>query len=504
MSNTLLGLDIGSSSVKAALLDIDTGKVICHATSPDAELPITAPQTGWAEQHPDLWWEHTRRAIIRLKESAPESLRAVKALGIAYQMHGLVLIDENKEAVRPSIIWCDGRAAVYGARAFHSLGEDVCLRHLGNSPGNFTASKLAWIKEHEPSSIQQATFFMLPGDFIALKLTGKIGTTHSALSEAVLWDFQTQGLAHAVLNHFNIDAALVPPISDNIGYFDVIAGNIANELGLPEGTPVTYRAGDQPNNALALGVLNPGDIAANAGTSGVVYAVNDRLCVDKESRVNNFAHLNSSASAPRIGTLMCINGAGSFYRWIRNTFAPAASYRELNALAERSSVGAKGITAIPFGNGSERLFGNSVVGASLEQLDLNRHDLSDVIRATQEGIVFALSFGLEIMKEMGLSPTLVRAGNTNMFQSALFRRTFTTATGIPLELFNTDGAEGAARGAGIGAGFFSYSDAFTGLQREHTVEPDTEATAKTREAYERWKTAVQQKLLMSENYATNR
>lgn len=494
MSGTLLGLDIGSSSVKGVLLDLTTGKAVQHASSPATELQITAVKPGWAEQNPDLWWEHVCQVISALKIASPSAFKSLKAIGIAYQMHGLVLVDTQGKPLRPAIIWCDSRAVPYGKQAFAGIGAEACLSQFGNSPGNFTAAKLAWVKENEPDVFQRIAHLMLPGDYIALKLTGKVGTTCSGLSEGVLWDFKSSKLADAVLDQFGIPHAMVPQAGDNIGAFESVRADVADELGLPRGVAVTYRAGDQPNNALALRVLEPGEIAANAGTSGVVYGVTSELGVDQKSRVNNFLHVNSSTASPRIGVLMCVNGTGSFYRWMRHTLAPTLSYQQLNELAEQSEVGARGVLGIPYGNGAERTLGNASLGASFEQLDLNRHSLSDIARATQEGIVFALCYGVEIMRQMGLTPARVRAGNANMFQSPLFRRTFATALDVPVELYTTDGAEGAARGAGLGAGLLSYSDAFKGLNTELTVDPDRSTLSQTREAYQRWKNEVERKL----------
>ena len=487
MADTLLGLDIGSSSVKASLIDSSTGRVIAHATSPAQELEIKSPQPGWAEQHPDLWWEHVCNCLSDLKTRAATELARTKSIGITYQMHGLVLLDRDGKPIRPAIIWCDSRAVSVGDAAFKALGEDSCLTKLGNSPGNFTAAKLAWVKQNEPDVFARAAYFMLPGDYIAFKLTGRFGTTPSGLSEGILWDFQKKEPALFLLEHLGIPSTLIPPVTENCAVFDQVRSELASELGLPKGTVVSYRAGDQPNNAFALNVLNPGEIGANAGTSGVIYGVTDALGVDRQSRVNNFLHVNSSETLTRVGVLMCVNGTGSFYRWLKSTIAPQLSYQEINALAESAPVGARGLSALPYGNGAERTLRNKTVGASLEGLDLNRHSQADIFRAGQEGIVFALNYGLEIMRSMGLSPRCVRAGLANMFQSSLFQKTFATITGVPLELLTTDGAEGAARGAGIGAGLYTFSNAFVGLTRHAVVEPDSVTAQATREAYERWK-----------------
>lgn len=490
MADTLLGLDIGSSSVKASLIDSGTGRVIAHATSPSQELAIQSPQPGWAEQHPDLWWEHVCNCLTDLKTRAAADLGRTKSIGITYQMHGLVLLDRDGKPVRPSIIWCDSRAVTVGDTAFKALGEDVCLSKLGNSPGNFTAAKLAWVKQNEPEFFAKAAYFMLPGDYIAFKLTGRFGTTPSGLSEGILWDFQKKEPALFLLEHFGIPSTLIPPVTENCAVFDQVRADVASELGLPKGVVVSYRAGDQPNNAFALNVLNPGEIGANAGTSGVIYGVTEKLGVDRQSRVNNFLHVNSTEALTRVGVLMCVNGTGSFYRWLKSTIAPQLSYQQINALAESAPVGARGLSALPYGNGAERTLRNKTVGASLEGLDLNRHTQADIFRAGQEGIVFALNYGLEIMRGMGLAPTCVRAGLANMFQSALFQKTFATITEVPLELLSTDGAEGAARGAGIGAGLYTFSNAFVGLTRHAVIEPDSATSQATRDAYDRWKEAL--------------
>jgi len=490
MVDTLLGLDIGSSSVKASLLDAATGKVLASATSPtDRELPIEAPKPGWAEQHPDSWWEHVGHAVRHLGQNSTVPLSTIKAVGIAYQMHGLVLLDQKGKPVRPAIIWCDSRAVDVGAEAFQALGRDRCLQNLGNSPGNFTASKLAWVKRHEPEVFSQAACMMLPGDYIALRLTGERGTTFSGLSEGVLWNFSDEAPAHFLLEYFGISPSLLAPATPCFNPFASVRSEAAAELGIPAGIPVSYRAGDQPNNALALNALEPGEVAANAGTSGVVYGVSSAPAIDPRSRVNNFLHVNHTHAAPRAGILMCVNGTGAMYRWMRQVVG-GADYAHLNALAAESPIGARGVTVIPYGNGAERTLDNRTPGASINYLDLNRHSVGDLVRATQEGIVFALTYGLEIIRGMGFNPTRVRAGAANMFQSALFREAFACSTKLPVELFHTDGSEGAARGAGIGAGLFSAHEAFRGLNRSHVIEPDAERLSAYADSYSRWKETV--------------
>jgi xylulokinase len=485
----LLGLDIGSSSVKASVINAETGKSIGSAMSPEKEMEMISVESGWAEQHPQMWWEHTVKAVH--KAIAENSIRAenIKALGISYQMHGLVAVDKNREVLRPSIIWCDSRAAEIGNKAFHDLGEEYCLKHFLNSPGNFTASKLKWVQENEPEIYQKIDKIMLPGDYIAMKLTGRICTTVSGLSEGILWDHLNDELAAKLLDYYGISEDLIP---EPLASFDVhgeLTSPAAEELGLQPATKVSYRAGDQPNNALSLNVLNPGEVAATAGTSGVVYGITDQPDYDPKSRVNSFAHVNHSASTPRFGVLLCVNGTGILNSWLKKTLSnnDEISYDRMNQLAAKAPVGADGLTIFPFGNGAERILENKNTGAQLRGLDFNRHDTTHLLRAGQEGIVFALNYGFDIMKDMGMNMETVRAGHSNMFLSPLFREAFVNVTGTTLELYNTDGSQGAARGAGLGAGIYQdYDEAFQGLEVKEVTEPEPDKAAAYTDAYSKW------------------
>ena len=487
----LLGYDIGSSAIKAALLDPDTGNTVASARAPsDHEMSMDAPRPGWAEQPPARWWRHVQAATDALRSRPDADLQAVQAIGITYQMHGLVLVDENHEALRPAIIWADSRAVDIGREAFGALGTDWCLRHLLNSPGNFTAAKLAWVQRNEPDVYDRVHKAMLPGDYLALKLTGTVRTTPSGLSEGTLWDVQRQGLAVDLLDYFDLDPGLWPAPVPTFSEQGTVTSSAAATLGVPSGVPVAYRAGDQPNNAFSLNVLGPGELAATAGTSGVIYGVGDTPAYDPQSRVNTFLHVNHEPEArPRYGTLMCVNGTGILNRWLRGTLTGAngLSYQEMNAEAAQAPIGAEGLTVLPFGNGAERTLGNRDLGASVHGLNFNVHDRSHLLRAAQEGIVFALRYGLDIMRDMGLSAETIRAGHGNMFLSPLFATAFATLTDTTVELLRTDGAEGAARGAGVGTGLYAApSDAFGGLEPVTTVPPNPEQAPAYAEAYARW------------------
>ena len=485
----LLGYDIGSSSVKASLVEVATGKCAASAFFPPQEAPIRSPQPGWAEQDPADWWDYLKQATTTVLAQSQCAASDIKAIGISYQMHGLVCVDKDQRVLRPSIIWCDSRAVPYGQRAYEALGEEWCLEHLLNAPGNFTAAKLAWVKENEADVYAKIDKIMLPGDYIAMRLTGEAATTLSGLSEGIFWDFVENQPSQRLLDCFGFDTSVLSPLVPTFGEQGKVTVAAARELGLAAGTPVTYRAGDQPNNALSLNVLNPGEIASTAGTSGVVYGVIGQVAHDPLSRVNPFAHVNHTAAAPRLGVLLCINGTGILNAWMRRNVAPGLPYVEMNELAAEVPVGSDGVSILPFGNGAERMLENRDAGCSIHGVNFNRHDRRHLLRAAQEGIVFSFQYGIEIMEAMGLRVDKIHAGKANMFLSPLFRETLAGVSGATIELYDTDGSVGAARGAGIGAGIYrSAAEAFSTLERLEVVEPSRQA--EYRAAYERWKSFI--------------
>lgn len=484
-----IGYDIGSSSVKACLTSAETGKIVASDFFPKQEMKITAVKSGWAEQDPEMWWDNLKLAHESIMKQANIKGEEVKAIGITWQMHGLVLVDKDQKVLRPSIIWCDSRAVPYGEKALKSIGEAKCLSHLLNSPGNFTASKLAWVKENEPEVFAKIDKLMLPGDYIGMKLTGEPVMTIEGLSEGMFWDFKTQSLSEDVLNYYGIPKSFFPEIKPIFGNQGTLNADAAKELGLQEGTPISYRAGDQPNNAFSLNVMKPGEIASNAGTSGVIYGVLDELSYDKLSRVNSFAHVNYTLDKPHIGVLLCINGTGILNSWLRRNLAvEGMSYDDMNELASQSPIGANGITITPFGNGAERVLENKDVNCSIHGINFNIHDKKDILRAAQEGIVFSYEYGLEIMREMGMKINTIKAGHANMFLSPIFTQTLANISGATIELYNTDGAAGAAMGAGIGIGYFKSTDeAFSSVSIVETYKPQEAEIEECRKAYNRWK-----------------
>ena len=489
----LLGIDVGTSSIKVSVVDGTTQKCIASAHYPETEAEIIALHSGWAEQSPDKWWEDFKQALKKVNSSGKYDPQDIGAIGIAYQMHGLVLLDRNGKVLRNSIIWCDSRAVPYGEKAFKNIGQSECLVSLLNSPGNFTAAKLAWVKENEPEIYQHIHKIMLPGDFIAQRLTGTITTSASSLSEGIFWNFKTGSISKEVMDEFGFDKNIIPDVQDVFSEHGNLSADVARELSLKARIPVTYKAGDQPNNALALNVLQPGEVAATAGTSGVIYGVSDELTFDPQSRVNSFAHVNHTDKENRVGVLLCINGTGILNKWIRTITGGNLSYTQMNEQATTISAGSAGLIILPFGNGAERILNNRVIGAHIHGIDFNKHTSAHLYRAAQEGIAFAFRYGLDIMRENGMNPQLIRAGKANMFLSDVFRSAFVNATGVPVELYESDGSVGAALGAGIGAGFFKESsEAFSRREVLDIVVPDK--VDLYNELYQRWKAVLDQHL----------
>lgn len=489
----LLGYDLGSSSVKASIIDAEKGSVVASAFYPKREMEIIAVKAGWAEQKPSVWWENLKLATAAALSTAKIDAADIQAIGISYQMHGLVVVDKDQKVLRPSIIWCDSRAVEIGDKAIKEIGEKVCLENLLNSPGNFTASKLKWVKENEPEVYSKIYKIMLPGDYAAMKMTGEINTTVSGLSEGMFWNFQKNGLADFLFNYYGIDRELIAPIKPTFSVQGELTAQAAKELGLHPGIKVSYRAGDQPNNAFSLNVLNPGEIAATAGTSGVVYGVSDEIKYDEFSRVNTFAHVNHGEKDTRLGVLLCINGTGILNSWMKHNLGGSQiDYEGMNELAAKVPVGSKGLTVLPFGNGAERMLQNKNIGCHINGLNFNMHNEADMFRAAQEGIVCSFKYGMDIMSSIGINPKVIRAGKSNMFLSPIFRDTLAGITGSVIELYATDGSVGAAIGAGVGIGYYKdYKEAFAGLKKLETVEPDLSKQDEYLTLYNNWKRALE-------------
>lgn len=485
----LLGYDIGSSSVKASIVNAETGKCVSSAFFPKSEAEIIAVKQGWAEQRPEQWWEHLKQSTAAVLAESKVNPAAIKAIGISYQMHGLVCIDRDHNVLRPAIIWCDSRGVPYGEKAFDELGHEKCLSHLLNSPGNFTATKLKWVKDNEPEVFERIDKIMLPGDYIAMKLTDRVCTTLSGLSEGMFWDFKNGRVADFLMEYLGFSSSIIPEIVPTFSVQGQVTAHAAAELGLSEGTPVCYRAGDQPNNALSLNVFNPGEIASTAGTSGVVYGVNGEINYDPKSRVNTFAHVNHTNEQTRLGILLCINGTGILNSWIKRTVAPEGiSYPAMNDLAAQAPIGSEGVSILPFGNGAERVLQNREIGSSIHGVNFLKHGKQHIVRAAQEGIVFSFQYGIEIMEQMGMDVKKIHAGHANMFLSPLFRETLAGVSGATIELFDTDGSVGAAKGAGIGAGIYKdNNEAFATLDRIEVIEPKEADRQAYRDAYGLWK-----------------
>ena len=487
-----LGIDIGSSSLKVVIMNGETGQSADFAYAPQTEAPISSPQNGWAEQNPTDWWAYLKEALCAVFSRTNAKAEEIKAIGITYPMHGLVLVDKELHLLRPSIIWCDSRAVPYGNHAFETLGKEYCLQHLLNNPGNFTAAKLAWVKENEPAVFERIYKFMLPGDYLAMRMTGEVSTTLPGLSEGIFWDFRENQVSKPLLNFFGIPADMIPEQVPTFGTQGKLTAAAAAELGLSPGIPICYRAGDQPNNALSLNVLNPGEVAATAGTSGVVYGISEKVCTDPHSRINIFAHVNHHPDNPRLGVMHCTNGVGIQNAWMKRMIAPEKTYEQFNEMAAQAPVGSDGVSILPFGNGAERILENRQIGASIHGINFNIHNANTLARAAQEGVAFSFKYGMDIMQVTGMDTKVIRAGHANMFLSPVFRTTLATIADAVIELYDTNGAMGAAIGAALGSKYYtSPEEAFATLRKIDVVEPETTNKTAYLEAYERWLTHVE-------------
>ncbi len=480
-----IGFDLGSSSVKVAITDAISGKKVISLHEPIEEMPIIALQSDWAEQDPMSWWYYLCTASKKAIATSKIDAAKITAIGISYQMHGLVIVDEMGAPLRDAIIWCDSRAVAIGNKAYNDLGKDVCGAQFLNSPGNFTASKLKWVKENEPEIYDKIYKYMLPGDFISYQLTGEIATTKNGLSEGILWDYKNNTVASKLLNYYGIDQDLTPSIVENFSVQGAVHELAAEATGLPKGIPVTYRAGDQPNNALSLNVFNAGEVAMTGGTSGVVYAVTNNESPNEVERINHFAHVNHTNDNSSIGKLLCINGAGIQYRWLKN-ICGEKTYEEMNAKVASVPIGSEGVVVLPFGNGAERMLYNKNVGMHLLNVNLNGHSNGHLYRAALEGIAFSFVYGVNIMEKDEVDIQVMKAGNDNLFRSEIFSNTVASLLGKEIEIYNTTGAVGAARAAGLLDGDFSKFG-------EHSINNDfvktftpVKNTEAYQEAYQKW------------------
>ncbi len=480
-----IGYDIGSSSIKAALVEVDTGKQIAVTHEPEGEMGMISPKASWAEQDPEVWWKLICLATKKLLKQTGIDSAKISGIGIAYQMHGLVVVDRNGAPLRNAIIWCDSRAVDIGNEAFKALGTKKCMEHLLNSPANFTASKLKWVHDNEPDIYEKIYKYMLPGDYIAYKFSGDITTTINGLSEGTLWDYKNHEPANWLLSFYNLNPDLTPALVDNFSVQAKLNQQGAEASGLKPGTPITYRAGDQPNNALSLNVMKPGEVAATGGTSGVVYALTDSMQTKELERINHFAHVNHTAAAPVIGKLLCINGAGIQYRWMKNNTG-AESYNHMNQLADAAPIGANGLCVMPFGNGAERMLGNKNIEARILNINLNQHSQGSIYRATLEGIAFSFIYGMKFIKNDNTPLHVIRAGNDNLFRSEVFSNTIASLIGQEIEIYNTTGAIGAARAASVRHdNLAAFGERISNNDYVSSYTPQKNADAYY-EAYEKW------------------
>jgi xylulokinase len=490
-----IGYDIGSSFVKGVLWDEERGEVAAHVTVPDREMPIRAEKADWAEQDPEMWWEAVKAATQRLIDMVPGAGGRVRGIGVSYQMHGLVLLDRDGKVLRPSIIWCDSRATGMGKELEKAVGEEAVRRQLLNSPGNFTVSKLAWVIRNEPETASRIRWVMLPGDWIAYQLTGMVSTTVCGLSEGMLWNFKDHVPHVKALEAAGADPEWIPPVAPNPGDQGVVGSAVGAEMGFAPGARVLFRGGDQPMNAYGLGVDGPGMWAASAGTSGVLYRVDPVREAEPTGMANRFAHIGHSAENPAIGTLLCLNGAGIAYAWLRRVMFAGQEYAAINEHVAAVPAGADGVMFHPFGNGAERMLDNRQPGAGWSGIHFNRHGQGHLARAVMEGIVFAFVHGMRHVDPSLPALPVIRAPHAGLFRSELFASMLSTLAGADVQLHAGDGATGAAQGASVALGASAIKALDSNAARDEpgvlkTHSPDPSIHDALESAYSRWKDAL--------------
>jgi xylulokinase len=445
---SLLGIDVGTTGVKAVRIS-ETGEVLARA---EEEYPLSIPQSGWAEQDPEDWWRATERV---LEDDGP--------LGFSGQMHGLVLLDADGQVLRPAILWNDQRTGAECAEIEETIGLARLIELTGNRalPG-FTAPKLLWVRKHEPDVWSRVAHVLLPKDYVRFRLSGEHAIDAADASGTLLFDVARREWSREVCEALEIPIEWLPRVAESTE----IAG-----------------AGDQQAGALGVGVVGPGPLSVVLGTSGVVFAALEGYRADPQARVHVFCH-----AVPDTWEAMgvMLSAAGSL-RWLRD--AVGGSYDELVGEAERWPAGTEGLTFLPYLQGERTPHADPDARGSFTGLSL-RHDRGALVRAVLEGVAYGLRDSLELLRELGVEPTVGRVSGGGA-RSELWLRIVSSALGIPLE--RTAVEEGAAYGAallgGVATGVFADAhEAVSACVRvRDAVEPDAEWQRVYEEGYARFR-----------------
>ncbi len=457
----LLGIDIGTSGTKTLICDPD-GNVLATAM---AEHPISSPRPGWSEQNPTDWWKATvtaTRAVIKKARHRGKPIKGaqIAAVGLSGQMHGSVFLADGTKPLRPALLWNDQRTARQCDEIESMAGGRRKLIDMVANPAltGFTAPKILWVRENEPKVFDKTKHILLPKDYIRLCLTGEYATEVSDASGTLLLDVKARAWHEGLLSRLGIDKALLPPCYESYQVSGVIHDKAARELGLSPGTPVVGGAGDQAAGAVGNGIVTTGVVSATLGTSGVVFAHADQPQLDPEGRVHTMCH----AVPGKWCVFGCMLSAGGSFQWLRNHLGQAEiaaarkarkdPYELLIAAAQRAHAGAEGLFFLPYLTGERCPHPDPLArGAWIGLTARTTRDM--LLRSTLEGITFGMRDALEIMRQMKIAPTQIRASGGGA-RSDFWRQLQADIYKAPIVLTNaTEGpAYGVALLAGVGTG----------------------------------------------------
>ena len=479
----LLGFDVGSSSVKASLVNADSGKCVATAFFPEKEAPIMAVKAGWAEQDPQMWWDNAKLSLKKIMVEAGATAEEIKAIGISYQMHGLVCVDKNLKALRPSIIWCDSRAVPYGEKAFKDLGADQCLSHLLNSPGNFTAAKLAWVKENEPENFKKIKKIMLPKDYLAYKLSGTFCTDYSDASGMLLLDVKNRKWSKEMCDICGITEDMLPKLFDSFEKVGELKHDLAAELGLRDGVVIAAGAGDNAAAAVGTGTVGNNKCNISLGTSGTIFMSSDSFAVDSNNALHSFDHADG-----HFHLMGCMLSAASCNKWWMDEILKTKDYADEQKGIDK--LGENHVFFLPYLMGERSPWNNPNARATFTgiTMDTTREDMT---QAVLEGVAFATRDMYEVAKSIGVAPkrTMICGGGA---KSPLWRRMIANILNVEVDVPSCEEGPGmgGAMLAMVACGAYkSVEEAAAAIVKvDKTEKPDPELVAKYEARYQQFKT----------------
>lgn len=437
-----LGIDVSTTATKALLIN-EQGGVVAVATSPHT---LQTPQPLWSEQDPHEWWDAALASVRSVLEKAGGSAERVAGVGLTGQMHGLVLLDEAGEVLRPAILWNDQRTQSQCDEIHQRVGKEKFIQITGNvALTGFTAPKILWVKENEPDVYTKARHVLLPKDYVRYKLTGEYAMDKADGAGTVLFDLKSRAWSSEVLEILGIDPSLMPPTFEGPEFTGRITPQAASAIGLKAGTPVVAGGGDQSAQAVGVGAVTPGVVALTVGTSGVVFATTPSALIEPEGRLHAFCH-----AVPGRWHFMgvMLSAAGSL-QWYRDTLAPSMSFDDLLKEAESVPPGSEGLLFLPYLSGERTPHPDPLARGAFIGLTL-RHGRGHLTRAVLEGVAFGLKDSFMLIQNAGLGEIIQVRASGGGTKGALWRQIL--ASVLEAELVTVNTTEGAAFGAALLAG----------------------------------------------------